>query len=172
MALVTCRRFSGGTIEIPQEQIVERVSVYALIFKVINGDVCALLMRQTNGKYFFPGGGKEPYESFQVAGPREVKEETGYDVRLGRHFDFAESFYYIDERELPIHSTMLLSHAEIIGGELRTEGEQHKDGIARAHWVSLIGLSNKEFEDIQAYLLLQRAWQERIKMIQPCEKIK
>lgn len=43
--------------------------------------------------YDLPGGGQKVYESLEQAVIREVKEETGYDVRVDRFVALAEEIY-------------------------------------------------------------------------------
>jgi 8-oxo-dGTP diphosphatase len=61
-----------------------RFAVTALVF-IAPGD-SLLLVRQNYGKRYWslPGGSVEPGESVDQAAVREVKEETGLDVRLTR----------------------------------------------------------------------------------------
>ena len=60
------------------------VTVIALVF--IQQDGAILLVKQGYGKQYWslPGGKMEPGESIDEAAIREVKEETGLDVRLRR----------------------------------------------------------------------------------------
>ncbi|HBT18668.1 MAG TPA: hypothetical protein DEA52_01275, partial [Clostridiaceae bacterium] len=46
-----------------------------------------LLLSNLRGDYKFPGGGLESFETDEEALKREVKEETGYEVKaVGRFF--------------------------------------------------------------------------------------
>lgn len=47
--------------------------------------------------YDLPGGGQNVYESLEEALVREVKEETGYDVRVEKFIALAEEIYTNDE---------------------------------------------------------------------------
>ncbi len=47
--------------------------------------------------YDLPGGGQNVYESLEEALVREVKEETGYDVRVEKFIALAEEIYTSDE---------------------------------------------------------------------------
>ena len=61
-----------------------KFAVIALVF-IARGDEI-LLVQQSYGKRYWslPGGSMEPGESVDQAAVREVKEETGLDVRLTR----------------------------------------------------------------------------------------
>ena len=48
--------------------------------------------------YDFPGGGQHPYESLEEGVLREVKEETGYEVRIERFCGLTEEIHMDEER--------------------------------------------------------------------------
>ncbi|MFW5893407.1 MAG: NUDIX hydrolase, partial [Bacillota bacterium] len=53
---------------------------------ILYNDKGSLLMLLSNkGDYKFPGGGLEESETCEVALKREVKEETGYTIEVGKH---------------------------------------------------------------------------------------
>jgi 8-oxo-dGTP pyrophosphatase MutT (NUDIX family) len=65
----------------PQEV---QVSVSAVVWRAPGSRELLLIQRSDNGHWCIPGGHVEPGESIQSAARREVQEETGYDVSLGR----------------------------------------------------------------------------------------
>ncbi|TDF99781.1 NUDIX hydrolase [Paenibacillus piri] len=72
----------------------------------------------------YPGGGIEPSESPEQACIREVKEETGYDVRL--------------IELLHLHNDKYTFSAEIVGGELFVDkSQEHNQDIVEAAWIGL-----------------------------------
>ncbi|MGC2789654.1 MAG: NUDIX hydrolase [Thermoplasmata archaeon] len=81
-----------------QENLRARVSAGAAIFR---GDQILLLHRSTAasnpGAWDLPGGHVEPGETLARAARREVREETGFDVRIGPLFH-AEVFGTISKR--------------------------------------------------------------------------
>jgi acetyl-CoA carboxylase carboxyl transferase subunit beta len=78
-----------------------------------------------------PGGRVEPGESLQEAARREVREETGLDVAVGRELGVVDR-EYVDAagraRVLEIHDF----DATVVGGEL-TAG----DDAVEVRWMSL-----------------------------------
>lgn len=84
-----------------------------------------LIRRADNGRWAVPGGYMEPGESVTEACAREVWEETGIHVRVGRLIGVYNSPHilveYPDGNRLQL--VMLYFAAEPIGGTLRTSEE-------------------------------------------------
>jgi ADP-ribose pyrophosphatase YjhB (NUDIX family) len=63
---------------------VVRLSVSAVVRRVPGGQEILLMQRSDNGHWGLPGGHVEPGESVADAACREVLEETGWRIELGR----------------------------------------------------------------------------------------
>jgi ADP-ribose pyrophosphatase YjhB (NUDIX family) len=61
-----------------------RVSVCAVVRRSPESSEILLMRRSDNGHWGLPGGYVEPGESVASAAAREVREETGFDVEIGR----------------------------------------------------------------------------------------
>jgi ADP-ribose pyrophosphatase YjhB (NUDIX family) len=61
-----------------------RVSVSAVVRQRGEPDRILLMRRSDNEHWGLPGGYVEPGESVQSAAQREVREETGYEIEVGR----------------------------------------------------------------------------------------
>jgi len=61
-----------------------RLSVSAVIWRAAPRTELLLMRRSDNGFWGLPGGYVEPGESVIEATRREVREETGYEIDLGR----------------------------------------------------------------------------------------
>ena len=61
-----------------------RVSVSAVVRRRGEPDQILLMKRSDNAHWGLPGGYVEPGESVQSAAQREVWEETGYEIEVGR----------------------------------------------------------------------------------------
>ena len=67
--------------EDPQEV---RLSVSAVVYRPESEREILLMKRSDNALWGLPGGYVEPGESVEVATEREVREETGYEIDVGR----------------------------------------------------------------------------------------
>lgn len=111
-----------------------RAAAYALITRGEGADGQILLPHWRDGGmsgWTLPGGGVEPGEHPADGAVREVKEETGYDVRL-------MSLLGVDSAVLrgpaaggeALQALRILYRAEITGGELMVEVGGTTDDVA------------------------------------------
>lgn len=100
-------------------------------FAVIRDDRDRVLIsrRSDSGWYNLPGGGVEPHESAGDGLVREVREETGLQVEIGR----LVGVYSKPQK----HEIVLVFEARVIGGTMQPsdEADQHD-------WVTIDDLSN------------------------------
>ncbi|MTB73207.1 NUDIX domain-containing protein [Arsenicicoccus sp. MKL-02] len=113
-----------------------RVAAYAVI---VDGD--RVLLTWYNGLggrtpcWTLPGGGVELDEQCEEAVIREVPEETGYTIRLGRPITTSSVVRREAGRQRPFKAVRVVYAAEITGGEL---GTTEVDGSTdRAEWVPI-----------------------------------
>jgi len=100
-------------------------SVVVVSVSIMHGDRVLLIQENktlVRNKWSFPGGRIEKGEPIQAAAVREVKEETGYDVRLTGTtgvYEFISS----------LNSHVILFHfvGEMAGGSLRPAPDEIKD---------------------------------------------
>jgi ADP-ribose pyrophosphatase YjhB (NUDIX family) len=104
-----------------------RLSVSAVVRSRPGGREILLMRRSDNGHWGLPGGYLEPGESVVQAAAREVREETGWSVDVGRlvgvYSDPARQVVeYPDRRR--VHAVNLCFEATArAAGELGTPGE-------------------------------------------------
>jgi len=118
-----------------------RLAAYAVIIDASSGEdhlLLALWNEADLPRWTLPGGGVELEESAEQGAVREVCEETGYDVRLGRLLG-VHTYVVPPERRLsgvPRHlkPVRVVFEADIIGGELRNELDGTTD---EARWFPL-----------------------------------
>lgn len=116
-----------------------RVAAYA----IVQDDDARLLLAHWNeggaSGWTLPGGGLEAGEDPEHAVRREVKEETGYRVRVGQLLGIHSRVIPAHRRlapgsRVPLHALRIVYRAEVTGGTLRDEVDGSTD---RAEWFSL-----------------------------------
>ena len=89
-------------------------------------------------RWTLPGGGVELEERAEAGAVRELREETGYDVELGRLLG-VDSYVIPGSRRLldtdrPMKAVRVVYEARVVGGELTPEVDGTTD---EARWVPL-----------------------------------
>ena len=73
------------------QSYIQRTGVYAVILRFQGGQVAVI--KNERGLYFLPGGGLEPGEDHTTCLERELREETGYQIHIGRYIGQAEQYH-------------------------------------------------------------------------------
>ncbi len=112
---------------------VQRVGAYARCVR----DERILLSRfaAPDGRWGPPGGGVEHGESPSAAVAREVGEETGLEVEVGRALDVYSNVWGSGP---VVHAISIVFEVYVVGGELRAETDGSSD---RVGWFDLHRLS-------------------------------
>lgn len=136
---VICEDIEGKTYQVDTDQLTFRPAVYGVI--VQEGKI--LMSKQWDG-YDFPGGGIELGEPTEQALVREVKEETGIDVRMASILHCEHSFFKLPYKGNFVHSIHMYYECKVIGGELSTEffDELEKQYADKPEWVDLNEIKN------------------------------
>ncbi len=152
---VLCEDIERRTHEVSTDRLFFRPSVYGVIIE----DGKVLLSRQWDG-YDFPGGGMDLGETIEEALVREVREETGLDVRVGEILACENSFFKMPFAEKYAHCILMYYRCEVVGGELGTRffSEDEKKYADMPEWVSLESADTLRFyNSIDSRSLLKRA---------------
>lgn len=151
---VTCFDIDGKSYQVATSELSFRPAIYGVIIQ----DNKILLSKQWDG-YDFPGGGVELGESNEAALVREVKEETGVDVRVGEIVSCHSSFFKLPFGGKFVHSIHMYYECQIIGGELSTKffDDNEKKYADQPEWVELNKVpSLKIYSSIEATEILKK----------------
>jgi 8-oxo-dGTP diphosphatase len=133
---ITCLDVDGNKYEVPVDRLKWRPAVYGIVIK----DGKILLSKQFGDRYDLPGGGLDLGEAPENGVIREVKEETGIDVKAPRLVGLKNSYFHDAHAENNYyHCIMLYYECEFVGGELSTSGfdEWEKQYAEMAEWIPL-----------------------------------
>lgn len=103
--------------------------VYSLITDDLNRKVL-MVKNIDNDTWSLPGGGVEGNESLEEALIREVKEETGYEIKVHGVVSLNEAIL----QKYDVHALFITFRGEIIGGKSRIS---RPDEIGAIEWVEL-----------------------------------
>lgn len=129
----------GDEHEVALEKLQWRPSVYGIV--IHEGKI--LLSPQFKKGHDIPGGGVDLGEKLEDAVVREVKEETGIDVKVRElltvHSNFFAATHNKDRDDIYYQSIMLYYKCEMVGGEISNEGfdEYEQEYAGTAEWVSV-----------------------------------
>lgn len=84
------------------------------------------------GYWSFPGGGVEIGERLEEAARREVLEETGLEIAVGRQIDYAEIIARDAGGRIERHYVLIVFAARALAGEVRAG-----DDAAEARFIQL-----------------------------------
>jgi len=151
---VICRDIENKLYEVSVSELTFRPSVYGVIVK--EGKI--LLSKQWDG-YDLPGGAIELGETIEQALIREVKEETGVDVRLGKIISCEDSFFKLPGSGKPVQSILIYYQCDLIGGEISTDylTEDEKKYAGKAEWIDISKIKKiKFYNSIDSVKIIER----------------
>ncbi len=101
----------------------------------VERDRVLLNRAEGEGIWYLPGGRVELMEASREAVKRELREELGVDVRVGRLLWVVENFFVLDGT--PIHEVGLYYRVRVPNAVTRSEGIHLRDELGRqleSHW--------------------------------------
>lgn len=156
MGYVFCRDVNGKKYEVSAERLSFRPSVYAIIIK----DSKILLSKQWDG-YDFPGGGIKLGETIEEALIREVKEETGFEIKVGEIVACENSFFKYHEKDKYVQSILIYRLGEILSGEMSLDfiAESEKHYIDMPEWIDMDKINSiKFYNSVDSVKIIEKAF--------------
>ena len=148
--LVACESIFGNTVLIPRDQLSFRPSVYAVI---VHEDRILLLNSRTANRLALPGGGVDIGEPMAIALKREVREETGLAVEIGRLLHFSESFFHYDPSGNSWHTFRFLYECTPTTWQLVADEDVDDGEVEKPRWVAIDGLNSVDFQSFGDFLV-------------------
>lgn len=112
-----------------------RLAAYAVVRDDAGRVLLALWNETEGGRWTMPGGGVELDETVEEAVVREVREETGYDVRVDRLLGVDSAVFPPAQRMIGtdrvLKAVRVVFAATVVGGELAHEVDGTTD---EARW--------------------------------------
>ncbi len=139
---VQCRDQDGNYYEAKISELSFRPSIYGVIVK--DGKV---LLSRDSKSYDYPGGKIELGESLEQALVREVKEETGLDVKPQKLIYCGSSFFKHPYSGDFFQSILIYYTCEITGGEISLDYlDTVEIGVLqKPEWIDLDKVDNLHF---------------------------
>jgi 8-oxo-dGTP diphosphatase len=144
---VICTTLFGDTKEIDSQELILRPAVYGIIG---HEEKLLLVNTKSTGKWFFPGGAIEKGELIKDALRREIYEETGITVEVGKLFKVHESFFYYDPWKKGFQNLSLIFLCDPTTLEVSDAFNEKRDEAEKAQWIKIDSLLPEHFQDFAA----------------------
>lgn len=140
---IKCISMYGKEVFIRREKIIPRPSSYG----VCGYKNSLLLIRLRNlDKFYFPGGGCRKGELTTDACIREVKEETGVDVKIKSLLKFTESFFYYDVLDEAYHLLSFFYEVVPLSTDISSSGLESDEEAVQPQWTDVSTLRPEDFQ--------------------------
>ena len=143
----------------------ESIGLGVRVIIIKNNKVVLVRQRKPNGRdvYIFPGGGIQKKEGIFSSAKREVKEETGLEIKTNK-------LLYIKELFSPnLHSLEFYVLAKISKGKLKLgqdpELEKNRQVLKEVLWVPINTLEKLNFYPRELKKKLYRDWKRNFQNI-------
>jgi 8-oxo-dGTP pyrophosphatase MutT (NUDIX family) len=130
-----------------------RPSAYALIKK----GTSILMIKTSHGTWELPGGGVELYEGIQDGLTREVREETGYDIRVSQQIPlfFGDSYFFALDIKQYYHALLFVFAAELVTTVQKERSENIGEEITDVQWVDIKKITDYKLNKIAEKVIAQ-----------------
>jgi len=135
--MVRCLGIDQKECWVPKEKFKNRVATYLVVLDETGSKI--LLAKLASGHYAFPGGEKEPVESLEEAGVREVREETGIEVQIRECLGWHRSLFYYEPDDEAMDNVGHFFSAEVVGDKMEPyfDSKAFDDPIDEVMWVQI-----------------------------------
>lgn len=142
--LIECTTLYGDKKMIPRDKLTFRPAGYAVI--IDNGKILLCNTKNT-GKYWFPGGGVDLGEKIEDAIKREVREETGIEIEIGKFFMFRETFFYYEPLDEAYQNFSFFYLCKPVTTVLLADDKvDQEDESEKPRWIDLKSIKKEEIQ--------------------------
>jgi 8-oxo-dGTP diphosphatase len=133
----------GNKTMVAKDKLELRASAYGIIKH--EGKILLVKLKSSK-KWFFPGGGIEQGELIEDAIIREVKEETGTDVKVEEFIAHKETFFHFDHYDKTFQNYAFFYTCKPLTFDLSDEYKIPQEEDERAEWIDLSTLKKEDFQ--------------------------
>lgn len=128
------------------------VSSGAVVYKIENDIVKILLMyRKTTNTWHLSKGTQNKGETLEETALREVREETGLDIKLGKYIGKVESTFERDGCLVSKETHYFL--AQVLEGDIDNHDHEHDEICFVEYTVALLRLENSSLYEKEGRIL-------------------
>lgn len=150
---VECTTLYGKKKLVETEKLIFRPAAYSL---VMNKEKILLVNTKSTGKWFFPGGVIEKGERIAECLLREVFEETGIKISVGKMFSCREDFFYYDPLDIAYHNFSFIyfctPETVEVSGQNNTDVQ---DEASEPQWIGIATLQPEQLQSFAAEVVEQ-----------------
>jgi len=141
---VTATTIDGQEAVVACRDLIRATHCYAIVIR--DGKILISPQWEDNG-FVFPGGTVELGEDHMLGVVREVREETGYEIKLRNVVGVYTSIFMNFKKYRAQHSLLVYYSADVVKGRLSTDGfdEHEAHYMKKARWVTLEELKSMRF---------------------------
>ena len=142
MALIKCQTISGETIEVEEKALFPRPCAYALVVNNKN-ELLVEDPKDEGGKYWFLGGGLKNSENPKIGLKREVFEESGMNIKVGKLIAQLEYCYYHNKLKKYYRCKSKFFLCKPLGNTVPNFARQVK-----TKWLKITNLKSDDFHNL------------------------
>ena len=140
---IRCINNFGKDIDVPTKKFYFRPSSYGFI---VRDKEILVMNNKSNDKLWFPGGGIEIHEKLEEGLKREVKEETGLEIKIQELVLTKESFFYYQPLDQAFHSFLFFYLCRPLTDNLLADEDVNDYESEKPRWRLISEIKKEDFQ--------------------------
>lgn len=145
LSTISCKNNFGEEVDVPTNKFVFRPSAYGFIVR--NQDIL-VMHNKSNKKLWFPGGGIEIHESLEEGLKREIKEETGLDIKVGKLVLTKENFFYYQPLDEAYHAFLFFYLCRPLTDKMVVDDDVDDFESEKPRWINIADIKKTDISDL------------------------